>query len=63
MMNPDFAIVLNFKTTGDFDADFLVKTARNIGVRAVMSDDPDAFKAACDRHNGRKQKKRSSYYH
>ena len=50
MMNPDFAIVLNFKTTGDFDADFLVKTARNIGVRAVMSDDPDAFKAACEKY-------------
>ena len=33
-MNPDFAIVLNFKTTGDFDADFLVKTARNIDTRA-----------------------------
>lgn len=49
-MNPDFAIVLNFKTTGDFDADFLVKTARNIGARSVMSDDPAAFKAACEKY-------------
>lgn len=49
-MNPDFAIVLNFKATGDFDADFLVKTARNIGARAVMSSDPAAFKEACEKY-------------
>ncbi|EEJ71605.1 hypothetical protein [Lactobacillus ultunensis] len=49
-MNPDFAIVLNFKTTGEFDADFLVKTARNIGARAVMSNNTDGFQAACDKY-------------
>ena len=32
-MNPDFAIILNFKTTSDFDADFLVKTARRFNQR------------------------------
>ena len=47
-MNPDFAIILNFKTTSDFDADFLVTTARNIGARAVMRSDPTAFKEACE---------------
>ena len=31
MMNPDFAIVLTFKINGNADADFLVKTARNMG--------------------------------
>ena len=42
-MNPDFAIVLNFKLKNakGVDADFLVKTARNIGARAVAT---DAFK-------------------
>lgn len=35
-MNPDFAIVLNFKLNGQADADTLVKIARNIGARAVM---------------------------
>ena len=42
-MNPDFAIVLNFKLKNakGVDADFLVKTARNIGARAVAA---DAFK-------------------
>lgn len=49
-MNPDFAIILNFKTTSDFDADFLVKTARNIGARAVMSSDPATFKEACEKY-------------
>ena len=49
-MNPDFAIILNFKTTSDFDADFLVKTARSIGARAVMSSDPAAFKKACEKY-------------
>lgn len=49
-MNPDFAIVLNFKTTGNFDADFLVKTARNIGARAVMGNDPAIFKDACEKY-------------
>ena len=42
-MNPDFAIVLNFKLKNakGVDANFLVKTARNIGARAVAA---DAFK-------------------
>lgn len=42
-MNPDFAIILNFKLKNakGVDADFLVKTARNIGARAVAT---DAFK-------------------
>ena len=42
-MNPDFAIVLNFKLKNakGVDADFLVKTARNIGARVVAA---DAFK-------------------
>ena len=42
-MNPDFAIVLNFKLKNakGVDADFLVKTARNIGARAIAT---DAFK-------------------
>lgn len=51
-MNPDFAIVLNFKLTGNADADFLVKTARNIGIRAVMSDNQqDDFAKACSKYN------------
>lgn len=49
-MNPDFAIILNFKTIGKFDADFLVKTARNIGARAVMSNNPSDFKEACEKY-------------
>lgn len=50
-MNPDFAIVLNFKTTDQADADFLVKTARNIGARVVMTNAPTAaFKQACAKY-------------
>lgn len=46
-MNPDFAIVLNFKINGHADVDFLVKTARNIGARAVMTNaQVDDFKKA-----------------
>lgn len=39
-MNPDFAIILNFKLKNaqEIDTDFLVKTARNIGVRAIAAD-------------------------
>lgn len=52
-MNPDFAIVLNFKLKNakDVDADFLVKTARNIGARviAAAADIPD-FKKACAKY-------------
>lgn len=50
-MNPDFAIVLNFKLNGQADADTLVKTARNIGARAVMSNGKnDLFKMACEKY-------------
>ena len=52
-MNPDFAIVLNFKlkSTKDVDADFLVKTARNIGARAVSVDAHQTdFKKACAKY-------------
>ena len=46
-MNPDFAIVLDFKINGNADADFLVKTARNIGARAVITNaQKDDFKEA-----------------
>lgn len=48
-MNPDFAMVLNFKFTGSqFDPDFLVKTARNIGARAVSGS--EKLKAACQKY-------------
>lgn len=48
-MNPDFALVLNFKFNGNnYDPDFLVKTARNIGVRAVSGS--DKLKAACQKY-------------
>lgn len=49
-MNPDFAIILNFKlkSTKDVDVDFLVKTARDVGVRAVATDALQAsFQKAC----------------
>ena len=52
-MNPDFAIVLNFKLKNakDVAADFLVKTARNIGARVIAADAniPD-FKKACAKY-------------
>lgn len=49
-MNPDFAIVLNFKLNNaeNVDPDFLVKTARNIGARAVSGD--KSFQAACEKY-------------
>lgn len=49
-MNPDFAIVLNFKLNNaqNADPDFLVKTARDIGARAVSAD--KSFKAACEKY-------------
>ena len=52
-MNPDFAIVLNFKlkSAKDVDADFLVKTARNIGARAVSVDAHQTdFEKACAKY-------------
>ncbi|ALJ23106.1 hypothetical protein AO203_03860 [Lactobacillus gallinarum] len=50
-MNPDFAIVLNFKINGNADADFLVKTARNIGAHAVMTNaQKDDFEKACSKY-------------
>lgn len=50
-MNPDFAIVLNYQLNGNADADFLVKTARNIGARAVMTNaQNDDFKVACAKY-------------
>lgn len=48
-MNPNFAIILNYKIKGpDFDPDYLVKTARNIGARAVSGD--EKLKAACQKY-------------
>lgn len=50
-MNPDFAIVLNYQLNGEADADFLVKTARNIGARAVITDSQtEDFKPACAKY-------------
>ncbi|WEV37193.1 hypothetical protein [Lactobacillus sp. ESL0677] len=52
-MNPDFAIVLNFKLTDTkkANADLLVKTARDIGARAVSTNgDQAAFQAACTKY-------------
>lgn len=50
-MNPDFAIVLNYQLNDKADADFLVKTARDIGARAVMtSSQNDDFKEACAKY-------------
>lgn len=48
-MNPNFALILNYKVdNSDFDPDFLVKTARNIGARAVSGD--PSLKAACQKY-------------
>ena len=50
-MYPDFAIVLNYQLNGNADADFLVKTARDIGARAVMTNaQNDDFKVACTKY-------------
>ncbi|WEV71083.1 hypothetical protein OZY43_01190 [Lactobacillus sp. ESL0785] len=52
-MNPDFAIVLNFKLkdTKKVNADLLVKTARDIGARAVSADSAQtAMQAACAKY-------------
>lgn len=50
-MNPDFAIVLNYQLNDKADADFLVKTARDIGARAVMTrSQNDDFKEACAKY-------------
>lgn len=49
-MNPDFALVLNFKLSKkeNVDPDFLVKTARNIGARAVSGS--ELLKGACSKY-------------
>ncbi|MDF7638123.1 hypothetical protein PT285_01555 [Lactobacillus sp. ESL0791] len=52
-MNPDFAIVLNFKLKNakNIDFDSLVKTARDIGARAISADTKAAnFKKACAKY-------------
>lgn len=49
-MNPDFAIILNFKLKNAkyVDTDFLVKIARDIGARAIATNlAHDQFKNAC----------------
>lgn len=49
-MNPDFAIVLNFKLANsqNADPDALVKKARDVGARAISGG--DIFKAACEKY-------------
>lgn len=49
-MNPDFAIVLNFEISNkdQTESDFLVKTARNIGARAVSGS--KELKTACAKY-------------
>ncbi|GHV97034.1 hypothetical protein lacNasYZ03_08630 [Lactobacillus nasalidis] len=49
MINPDFAIILNFNpTAGKVNADALVRRARDIGARAVSG--PDALQEACEKY-------------
>ena len=52
MLNPDFAIILNFKLADPeltpSTADALVKRARDIGARCIASNSPAAFEAACE---------------
>lgn len=46
-MNPDFAIILNLKLANKkIDADKIVKTARNVGVRAISCDHPELLNQA-----------------
>ena len=49
-MNPDFAIILNFKLASSSNdvADKLVKTARDIGVRAISGD--KFLRPACEKY-------------
>ena len=48
-MNPDFAIVLNFKlNTDNVNTDALVKKARDIGVRAISGG--DVLQKAADKY-------------
>ncbi|WP_251717194.1 hypothetical protein [Lactobacillus agrestimuris] len=49
-MNPDFAIILNFKLAdpNNIDPDQLVRTARNIGIRAINAN--DLFKTASEKY-------------
>lgn len=49
-MNPDYALILNFKlnNTKNIDADALVKKARDIGARAVSGN--DLLKEACAKY-------------
>ncbi|MDN6028708.1 MAG: hypothetical protein L0I02_02700 [Lactobacillus sp.] len=50
-MNPDFALSLHFNCSGDFNADDLVKLARNIGARAVsFSQQTAAITTACTKY-------------
>lgn len=49
MINPDFAIILNFNPTGaNVNADALVRRARDIGARAVSG--REELKAACEKY-------------
>lgn len=49
MINPDFAIILNFNPTGtNVNADALVRRARDIGARAVSG--PEELQAACEKY-------------
>ena len=54
MLNPDFAIILNFKLADPeltpSTADALVKRARDIGARCIASNSPAAFEAACAKY-------------
>lgn len=52
MLNPDFAIILNFNLTNpeNTNTDSLVKRARDIGARAVSSNHPELFEKACDKY-------------
>lgn len=51
-MNPDFAIIINYLTKNPekADAEELVKTARNVGVRAISFPDPQKIKASCQKY-------------
>lgn len=49
MINPDFAIILNFNPSGEnVNADALVRRARDIGARAVSG--PEELQAACEKY-------------
>lgn len=50
MLNPDFAIIVNITATEGVDPDALVRHARDIGARAIASQQPDLFQAACEKY-------------